>query len=58
MLLSLLTGYETISSFRIVFTGKNSFIWARMNKKTIFFVIIVLFMGDFLASVVPAEEFL
>lgn len=37
MWLSLVTWYETISSFRIIFTGNFPFIWALRNKKRLFF---------------------
>lgn len=56
MWLSLVTWYETISSFRIIFTGKFPFIWALRNKKE-FFLMVVLFTDDFLTSAVLAEVF-
>lgn len=58
MWLSLVTWYEIIPSFRIVFTGKFPFIWKLGNKNLFFFFcIIVLFMNDFLTSAELAEVF-
>lgn len=48
-LLSLVTGYETISSFRIIFTGKIPFIWARMKKIHGFFWHYCSLYGRFLS---------